>query len=64
MIMTPGGEFPTNSHVVQKVKKLKATLAGGSTYPARLVGDDPATDLAVITVLPSSLPVADLGDSD
>ena len=45
-------------------RHLEVTLADGRTLPARVIGDDPATDLAVIQTTVGGLPAAQLGDSD
>jgi len=47
-IVTPDGYILTNSHVVSSAKKIRVRTAAGETVDARIVGDDPATDLAVI----------------
>jgi putative serine protease PepD len=60
------GHILTNFHVVEGAQKLSASLGGGKTYPARVIGGDPDTDLAVIKVdAPrEALTIVPLGDSD
>jgi S1-C subfamily serine protease len=63
VVIAPDGYILTNDHVVHGAKQLAATLTGGTTLAAALIGTDQATDLAVIRVEGPSLPYAMLGDS-
>lgn len=63
VIFAPDGYILTNSHVVHNATKLSVVLNNGETYDADLVGDDPATDLAVIRVNAANMPFARIGDS-
>jgi S1-C subfamily serine protease len=67
-VFTPDGLIFTNSHVVHGATKIYVSLADGGRFPAHIMGEDPATDLAVIRVgIPDndapSLVAAPLGDS-
>lgn len=63
-IVTPDGYAITNSHVVDDRPKLEAETAEGDRLRVEIVGDDPATDLAIVRLAASGLPYAQLGDSD
>ena len=56
----------TNRHVVQGATKVTVTMNDGKEYPARVVGKDAQTDVAVVRLEkpPANLVVARLGDSD
>jgi S1-C subfamily serine protease len=62
-LLTPDGYAITNSHVVNDRPRLSAETTEGDRLRVELVGDDPATDLAVIRLAASGLPIAQLGDS-
>src|ERR1700733_11983551 len=62
-VITPDGYLVTNSHVVHDAKEILVTLADGETFPARLVGDDPDSDLAIIPVNGPQLQHVHFGNS-
>ena len=63
-IIDDQGRILTNNHVVRDAETIKVTLNDGRTFKATTVGTDPATDVAVIKIEGSKLPVLPLGDSD
>jgi S1-C subfamily serine protease len=63
VIYTPDGYVLTNSHVVAKAARLSASLTDGQSFEATLIGDDPATDIAVLRLSGTGLPHAELGVS-
>ncbi|CAN5390032.1 trypsin-like peptidase domain-containing protein [soil metagenome] len=60
------GHILTNYHVIENAQNLTVSFGGNKTYPAKVVGGDPDTDLAIIKIEPGqdNLTVISLGDSD
>lgn len=63
-VFTPDGYILTNSHVVMRANQIRVTFPDRMQYPAQLIGIDIQTDLAVIRIDSSHLPVLEFGDSD
>lgn len=63
IIISDNGYIVTNSHVVNKAAAIKAVLNDGSEYQAKLIGEDVASDLAVIKIASQNLQPAEFGNS-
>jgi serine protease Do len=64
-IIDPSGDIVTNNHVVAGAGKITVTFQDGSKHPAKLVGRDPKTDLALLKVdIDHPLPFVSWGNSD
>src|SRR5216110_2976611 len=63
-IVRPDGYIFTNFHVVEGADKIEVKLRDGRNFPARVVGTDEKTDIAVVKIDAKDLPVIPLGDSD
>ena len=64
VIVSPDGYILTNNHVVEAADEIEVVLADGRKAPAKVVGTDPETDLAVIRIRRHNLPVIVLGHAD
>jgi S1-C subfamily serine protease len=64
VLFAPDGYLLTNSHVVACAAKVTASLTDGRRFAAAVIGDDPATDLAVLRLSGAGLPHAAFGSSN
>lgn len=64
VILTPDGYIVTNNHVVEDADKIEVQLTDKRTFEAKVIGKDPNTDLALIKVNASNLPIVKMGNSD
>jgi serine protease Do len=63
VIISPDGYIVTNNHVIDGATDIRVTLSDRRILPAKLVGRDKLTDLAVLKINASDLPSVPLGDS-
>jgi serine protease Do len=65
VIFTTDGYIVTNHHVIEGANKINVTLRNGTSYDAKLVGDDSKTDLALLKIEATGLtPAVLIADSD
>ncbi|MGH9582887.1 MAG: trypsin-like peptidase domain-containing protein, partial [Bryobacteraceae bacterium] len=64
VIVDANGYIVTNNHVVSHATTLKVTLSDGREFTAKTVGTDPQTDIAVVKIDATNLPVLPFGNSD
>src|SRR5258707_3206768 len=64
VIVSKDGYILTNNHVVEGVDSVKVELPDNRTFTAKVIGTDPATDLAVVKIDAKNLPILVIGDSD
>src|SRR5690606_33502959 len=64
VILTPDGYIVTNNHVVENADKIEVQLTDKRTFEAKVIGRDPNTDLALLKVSATNLPMVRMGDSD
>jgi len=64
VIITEDGYIITNNHVIDRADEIEVTLNDKRTYKAKVIGTDPNTDLAVIKINETGLPVVPFGNSD
>ncbi|MFI3267335.1 MAG: Do family serine endopeptidase [Rikenellaceae bacterium] len=64
VIISKDGYIITNNHVIEDATELKVTLSDERSYPAKLIGTDPTTDIALIKIEADDLPTIPFGDSE
>ena len=64
VIVDSNGYILTNNHVIEASSEIQVVLGDGRSLPARIVGSDPETDIAVLQAAGSGLAVASLATSD
>jgi serine protease DegQ len=64
VIVSSNGYILTNHHVVEAADEIQVALADGQTLPARVVGADPETDLAVLKIDADNLPAIIFAQAD
>ncbi|MDH5235896.1 MAG: trypsin-like peptidase domain-containing protein, partial [Gemmatimonadota bacterium] len=62
-VVRQDGVIVTNAHVIADASKVSVALRDGTTYPAKVVGEDELNDLAVLQIDASGLPTAPIGSS-
>ncbi len=63
VIISPDGYIVTNNHVIEGAVDIRVTMSNKEVMPAKLIGADPLTDLAVIKVNGNNLPSVPWGNS-
>ncbi len=63
VLLSEDGYILTNHHVINRVQNIRIALWDGRIVPARVVGSDPATDLAVLKIDLTGLPVAPVAEN-
>src|SRR6201999_1627893 len=64
VIISPDGYIVTNNHVVEKADKIEITTNDHRHFKAKVIGTDPNTDLALVKIDATNLPIVKLGNSD
>jgi serine protease Do len=64
VIISPDGYIVTNNHVVEKAEKIDIVTNDHRHFIAKVIGTDPNTDLALIKISATNLPIVKLGNSD
>ena len=63
-VISPDGYIITNNHLVQNTDKIIVTFSDGKEFPAKSIGSDPSTDIALIKIDGANVPYLQFGNSD
>jgi len=63
-IINSGGQILTNAHVINGTDTVSVSLKDGRTFKGQVLGEDRVTDVAVVKIPASNLPVVAIGNSD
>lgn len=63
-IVDANGLILTNAHVIDKADQVTVSLKDGRTFDGEVLGTDPLTDVAVVKIQATNLPIVELGNSD
>ena len=63
-VVDPSGVIVTNNHVIEGSDKVEITLHDGRKFTSTDIKGDPKTDLAIVRIKASNLPILEFGDSD
>lgn len=63
-IISSDGYIVTNDHVAGNASEITVTMTNGEHYPAKLIGSDPASDIALLKIEGANLPFVQFGNSD
>ena len=64
VIISNDGYIVSNNHVVEQTDYIEVVLNDGNSYPAKLIGTDPQTDIALLKIDAKDLPFIPMGNSD
>lgn len=64
VIISTDGYIITNNHVIEGADELEVTLNDNRKFPAKVIGTDPTTDIALIKIEANDLPTIPFGDSE
>jgi Do/DeqQ family serine protease len=64
VIVNANGYILTNNHVVEAADEIEVAVSGSKRYPAKVVGTDPDTDIAVVRIAATQLPAITFGDDN